>query len=94
MDIIDLLKPICQKVNTDTLHVASTSIDISAKVYGIRVDDIHSDGLKLASSMARVSSKDAPKDAGNMDLKELLWRTNILVTTKQNLHCNEFLSEF
>lgn len=77
MEIIDLLKPICQKVSKDTLQVASTSIDISAKVYGIRVDDIHSDGLKLASSMARVSSKGAPTDAGNICCKELLSRTNI-----------------
>ncbi|XP_074030653.1 condensin complex subunit 2 isoform X2 [Leptinotarsa decemlineata] len=57
LQIIDLLKPLCQKSNKDTLQVASTSIDISAKVYGIRVDDIHSEGLKLANSMARVSER-------------------------------------
>lgn len=64
LQIIDLLKPLCEKSgNKDTLQIASTSIDICAKVYGIRVDDVHSNGLKLASSMARVSSR-APEDAG------------------------------
>lgn len=60
-----MLKPICNKAGKDTLQIASTSIDISAKVYGIRVDDIHADGLKLASNMARVSEKQRPQDAGN-----------------------------
>ncbi|XP_018565180.1 condensin complex subunit 2 [Anoplophora glabripennis] len=57
LHIIDLLNHITQKQGSDTLQVASTSLDISAKVYSIRVDDIHSDGLKLASSMSRVSDK-------------------------------------
>ncbi|KAG5871202.1 hypothetical protein JTB14_019298 [Gonioctena quinquepunctata] len=63
IQIIDMLKPLCQKPNQDTLQIASTSIDISTKVYGIRVDDVHSDGLKLANSMARVSARtSAPGD--------------------------------
>ncbi|CAH0547136.1 unnamed protein product [Brassicogethes aeneus] len=61
LHIIDLLRHMSQKSNSDTLQVASTSLDISAKVYGIRVDDIHSDGLKLASSMARASEKQLPQ---------------------------------
>lgn len=68
--IIDLLKPICQKVSQDTLQVAGTSIDISAKVYGIRVDDIHSDSLKLASNMARMSEKQTPQDPGRFNFKQ------------------------
>lgn len=64
IQIIDLLKPICQKIGKDSLQVASTSIDICTKVYGIRVDDLHSDGLKLASSMARMSNKASPDDGG------------------------------
>ncbi|XP_056631792.1 condensin complex subunit 2-like [Diorhabda sublineata] len=55
LQIIDMLRPLCQKSRQDVLQVASTSIDISAKVYGIRVDDVHSEGLKLASNMARVA---------------------------------------
>uniref|UniRef100_A0A1Y1LM91 Condensin complex subunit 2 n=1 Tax=Photinus pyralis TaxID=7054 RepID=A0A1Y1LM91_PHOPY len=38
-----------------SLQVAGTSLDVGTKIYGIRVDDIHSDGLKLASNMARVN---------------------------------------
>lgn len=68
--IIDLLKPICQKVSKDTLQVAGTSIDISAKVYGIRVDDIHSDSLKLASNMARMSEKQTPQDPGRFNFEQ------------------------
>lgn len=44
---------------SDTLQVASTSIDIGAKVYGLRVDDVHAEGLKLASSMSRQYNKEA-----------------------------------
>lgn len=63
LQIIDMLRPLCQKSRQDVLQVASTSIDISAKVYGIRVDDVHSEGLKLASNMARVAeSTRAPED--------------------------------
>ncbi|CAH1113307.1 unnamed protein product [Psylliodes chrysocephalus] len=65
LQIIDILKPLCQKHGQNVLQVASTSIDISAKVYGIRVDDVHSEGLKLASNMARVSEDAVP--AGNDD---------------------------
>lgn len=44
----------------ETLKLASTSLDIGSKVYGLRVDDIHSDIFKLASAMARI----------NMDLEK------------------------
>ncbi|XP_050511265.1 condensin complex subunit 2 isoform X2 [Diabrotica virgifera virgifera] len=60
LQIIDMLKPLCQKSGKDVLQVATTSIDISAKVYGIRVDDVHSEGLKLANNMARVANTDEP----------------------------------
>lgn len=72
LQIIDLLRPLCDKAGKDTLQIASTSIDISAKVYGIRVDDIHADGLKLASNMARVTDKQRPQDAGNTIILNIL----------------------
>lgn len=68
-----MLRPLCTKAGKDALQVASTSIDISAKVYGIRVDDIHSIGLKLASNMARVSEKQRPQDAGNTFLYVVIY---------------------
>ncbi|KAG5858465.1 hypothetical protein JTB14_009326 [Gonioctena quinquepunctata] len=64
LQIIDMLKPLCQRKKEDTLQIASTSIDISAKVYGIRVDDVHSEGLKLANSMARTSARAAAQEGG------------------------------
>ncbi|KAK4874775.1 hypothetical protein RN001_014135 [Aquatica leii] len=48
----------------DSLQVAGTSLDVSTKIYGIRVDDIHSDGLKLASNMARVNPENEEDDDG------------------------------
>lgn len=46
-----------QGLNKDSLQVAGTSLDVSAKIYGIRVDDIHTEILKLASNMARVNAQ-------------------------------------
>ncbi|CAG9812522.1 unnamed protein product [Phaedon cochleariae] len=70
LQIIDMLRPLCQKPNEDTLQVASTSIDISAKVYAIRVDDVHSDSLKLANSMARVSEQVVHPDNENENVSD------------------------
>lgn len=94
MQIIDILKPLLShKASKDNLQVASTSIDISAKVYGIRVDDIHSDGLKLASNMARASEKQTPQDAGNTD-SFILLRRHLTVTIKVILQVLSFLPNF
>lgn len=40
-----------------SLQIAGTSLDAGAKVYSIRVDDIHLHGLQLANSMARADNK-------------------------------------
>lgn len=44
--------------NGMALQIASTSLDVGAKIYGIRVDDICSDVYKLSSSMSRVATKE------------------------------------
>lgn len=53
-----------KKQSINTLQVASTSLDIGAKVYGLRVDDLHAEGLKLANSMARFAEKNEAQDKG------------------------------
>lgn len=41
----------------NSLQDAGTSLDISARIYGIRVDDVYADGMKLASMMAENANK-------------------------------------
>ncbi|XP_072392859.1 condensin complex subunit 2 isoform X2 [Diabrotica undecimpunctata] len=79
LQIIDMLKPLCQKSGKDALQVASTSIDISAKVYGIRVDDVHSEGLKLANNMARVANTNQADNDGEQSEGE---QENAVAATK------------
>ncbi|XP_031333795.1 condensin complex subunit 2-like isoform X2 [Photinus pyralis] len=56
LKLIDYMRMVLiSKSQEESLQVASTSLDVGAKIYGIRVDDIHSDGFKLASNMARVN---------------------------------------
>ncbi|XP_045471281.1 condensin complex subunit 2-like isoform X1 [Harmonia axyridis] len=65
LHIIDLLGILSKKQSSNTLQVASTSLDIGAKVYGLRVDDLHAQGLKLAHSMSRFVEKNQLEDKGN-----------------------------
>ncbi|KAK4883490.1 hypothetical protein RN001_006809 [Aquatica leii] len=46
---------------SETLQVAGSSLEASAKIYGIRVDDVYSNTLKLANNMARSNEQ---KDEG------------------------------
>ncbi|KAF5270534.1 hypothetical protein FQR65_LT05432 [Abscondita terminalis] len=66
--IIDFMRTIFSKGQAkDSLQVAGTSLDASTKIYGIRVDDIHSDGLKLASNMARVNPENEEANEEEQD---------------------------
>ncbi|XP_066259486.1 condensin complex subunit 2-like [Euwallacea similis] len=51
--VIDVLKQIITKNQPDVLKVAGNSLEIAARVYGLRVDDLYSEGLKLAGNLAR-----------------------------------------
>ncbi|RZB39033.1 Cnd2 domain containing protein, partial [Asbolus verrucosus] len=64
LHIIDIIRKITLTDNANVLQVAGSSLDISAKVYGFRVDDIHTKGLQLVSSMSRNNSeKESVQDA-------------------------------
>ncbi|XP_044761297.1 condensin complex subunit 2 [Coccinella septempunctata] len=69
LQIIDLLRVVSRKQSSDSLQVASTSLDIGAKVYGLRVDDVHAEGLKLANSMARFAAKNQAPEKENEDVE-------------------------
>lgn len=58
LKIIDYLHVLNQ-----SLQVAGTSLEVSAKVYGVKVDVVYNDGMKLASAV--VASKDKNADDGN-----------------------------
>lgn len=49
------------------LQVAGNSLNIAGKVYGLRVDDLHTESLKLASSLGRTfaNKKQGIDDDGN-----------------------------
>lgn len=47
-----------QKVK-DSFQIAGTSLDISSKIYGIRVDDVYTNSLSLAGNMARAKNRDS-----------------------------------
>uniref|UniRef100_A0AAR5P1K4 Condensin complex subunit 2 n=1 Tax=Dendroctonus ponderosae TaxID=77166 RepID=A0AAR5P1K4_DENPD len=63
--VIDVLKQIVSKDNTDVLKVAGTSLIVAAKVYGLRVDDLHAESLKLAASLGRNFANRDKDDDGN-----------------------------
>ncbi|KAJ8947872.1 hypothetical protein NQ318_010018 [Aromia moschata] len=95
LQIIDLLSHVAHKLGEkETLQMASTSLDISAKVYSIRVDDLYSEGLKLARSMARIAvkEKELPQD-GDIDDGEAE-KENVRTTRKKksNLLAGEKLT--
>lgn len=58
LKIIDYLH-----VLNKSLQVAGTSLEVSAKVYGLKVDVVYNEGMKLASAV--VSGKDKNADGGN-----------------------------
>ncbi|XP_030764520.1 condensin complex subunit 2 [Sitophilus oryzae] len=53
LKVIELLNQFVRKDNPDVLKVAGNSLEVAGKVYGIRVDDLHAESLKLASNLAR-----------------------------------------
>ncbi|XP_076259246.1 non-SMC condensin I complex subunit H [Rhynchophorus ferrugineus] len=67
LKVIDLLNQFIRKDNPDVLKVAGSSLEVAGKVYGIRVDDLHSAGLKLASTLARTIDKKSTQQDDNED---------------------------
>ncbi|KAF5293385.1 hypothetical protein FQA39_LY02870 [Lamprigera yunnana] len=59
-----------------TLQVAGTSLDVGTKIYVIRVDDVHSNSLKLASSMMRTNTQQPREDCQNLAMKFLCYRSD------------------
>ena len=54
IEIIDYLSKITRTGNFQ-LEIASSSLDVGSKIYGIQVDDVNANALKLASNIARTA---------------------------------------
>ncbi|XP_017889252.1 condensin complex subunit 2 [Ceratina calcarata] len=69
LEMIDFMTYMIKKkdANMTNLQVASTSLDVSTKIYGFRVDGIHMDILKLVGGLDK-QEKDAEKQK---DLEEM-----------------------
>ncbi|XP_050295196.1 condensin complex subunit 2 [Anthonomus grandis grandis] len=63
LKVFDCLKQLVKSGSNDVLNIAGSSLEVAGKVYGIKVDNLHSDALKLASHWARVfASKQTDDD--------------------------------
>lgn len=52
------------------LQIAGTSLDIGAKIYSLRVDDLHGDILKLANSLIRFNTNENQNGNDEQDENE------------------------
>ncbi|XP_044020526.1 condensin complex subunit 2 [Aphidius gifuensis] len=49
------------------LQIASTTLDVSAKIYGLRVDSLHQDTMKMVGHLDKQSQDDHNNNDGNRD---------------------------
>lgn len=59
LEIIDFMTYMIKKqdVNMSSLQVASTSLDVSSKIYGFRVDSVHSEILKIIGGLDKQTTE-------------------------------------
>lgn len=52
------MRKIASTNTANVLQIAGSSLDIGAKVYGLRVDDVYAKGLQLASSLSKIKENE------------------------------------
>lgn len=64
LEIIDFMTYLIKKKDKEmsNLQVASTSLDVSAKIYGFRVDGVHTDMLKMIGGLDKQDKKNDEKN--------------------------------
>ncbi|XP_043263239.1 condensin complex subunit 2-like [Colletes gigas] len=73
LEMIDLMTYMIKKqdVNISNLQVASTSLDVSAKIYGFRVDSVYTEMLKLVGGLDKEKNEtptdDYHEDTNNVE---------------------------
>ncbi|KAF5302730.1 hypothetical protein FQR65_LT08472 [Abscondita terminalis] len=71
-----------------TLQVAGVSLEVSTKIYGVRVDDVHSNTLKLANNMVRTGVAQN-KDNDVQNAEEIVAPQKMQQKNKRRLVPNE-----
>lgn len=56
-----------QDANMSNLQVASTSLDVSTKIYGFRVDSVHTQILKIVGGLDKQAVDDTERDAEELE---------------------------
>lgn len=66
LHVIDVIKKIARNdTKINVLQVAGSSLDIGTKVYGLRVDDVHSKCLQLVNTISKNDERQAQLNDGN-----------------------------
>lgn len=67
--IIDLMTYMIKKqdVNMSNLQMASTSLDVSTKIYGFRVDSVHTQILKIVGGLEKQEMDDKEQNAAEFE---------------------------
>lgn len=66
LEMIDFMTYMIKKqdANMSNLQVASTSLDVSTKIYGFRVDSVHTEILKIVGGLDKQAVDDMEQNAG------------------------------
>ncbi|XP_050455512.1 condensin complex subunit 2 [Cataglyphis hispanica] len=72
-----------QDVNMSNLQVASTSLDVSTKIYGFRVDSVHTEILKIVGGLDK-QADDMERDAEEFRENAENTEKSIIVQKKKN----------
>ena len=71
LEIIDFMTYLIKKQDAEmsNLQVASTSLDVSAKIYGYRVDGVHTDILKMIGGLDKQDKNDDNCNGGDSETR-------------------------
>lgn len=69
LEVIDFMTYMIKKQdnNMSNLQVASTSLDVSSKIYGFRVDSVHTEIIKIMGGLDKQAIGDAEEDQDNLE---------------------------
>jgi condensin complex subunit 2 len=70
VDYLDKLPHLLKKNEETSWQKASASLDASAKIYGYRVDSVHSETFKFLGGLSRAETKDEFVDEQKKDKRE------------------------
>lgn len=87
LKIIDYLHKVANK---ESLQVAGTSLDVSARVLGVRIDNVHTEGMQLASSIIKSANKPSEEHGTENGMFDIYF----IKTFALNVKFNKLLSAY